>query len=160
MSDDLIRARALAHFMRVKLNDERQTLIARTGLSKGRITQLLKDGFGERAARSLEKKLHLPRHTLDTDPDGLPEPAPQAQAAIGVTTTQQPEVVVMDLQRQAAELVRAWLSLDEKDRNTFKRELEAKALQHHDPVLDGTKGIERYAAAAVRPAGKVKADTQ
>lgn len=38
---------------------DRGRLIAASGLTHGRISQLLKDGFGERAARELESSLRL-----------------------------------------------------------------------------------------------------
>jgi hypothetical protein len=56
--------------------DGSQANIAKAlGLSSGRITQLLDNSnpFGERAARSIEEKLALPRGWLDKDASAQPE---------------------------------------------------------------------------------------
>jgi hypothetical protein len=44
---------------------DRKRLIADSGLTHGRISQLLADGFGERAARELEVRLQLPHGYFD-----------------------------------------------------------------------------------------------
>lgn len=144
------RAKALAHYIADALRGDRGEFIRRAKVSKGRVTQYLQEGFGERAARALERKLHLARGTLDHAPRAGSEDEIAQKSAGSADREPIPTVeeMAMDVQRQIAELVRAWLSLDEADRNRFKRELEAKSLQHRDPARDGTRSIERYASAA------------
>lgn len=64
------RKKRLREYIDNDLQGDRGALIGRSGLSKGRITQLLDDdeAFGERAARSLEQKLHLRSGYFDEDP--------------------------------------------------------------------------------------------
>lgn len=53
------RAELLAKLLKDRFNNDRNKLIDHAGLTKGRISQMLDEGFGERAARALEEKLEL-----------------------------------------------------------------------------------------------------
>lgn len=64
---DLTRKRRMARLIQTRYNGDRGPLINESGLSKGRISQLLdpEQTFGERAARELERKLGLPERWFD-----------------------------------------------------------------------------------------------
>jgi SOS-response transcriptional repressor LexA len=65
---DATRRARLAHLLATRYEGDRARLIAETGLTKGRISQLLSsDPFGERAARDLEDKLGLPSRWFDLE---------------------------------------------------------------------------------------------
>jgi SOS-response transcriptional repressor LexA len=66
----------LAELIRSRYNNNRAEFSRATGLTGGRITQLLSEGepFGERAARSLEAKLELPPLWFDREVENT-EPA-------------------------------------------------------------------------------------
>ena len=70
---DLRRKRRLELYIATQCGGDRGLLIKRSKLSKGRITQLLDPdaAFGERAARSLSKKLRLSPGYFEED-DGVP----------------------------------------------------------------------------------------
>lgn len=144
------RAVLLQAFLQNVLKGDRSVLIQRSGVSKGRITQMLNDGFGELAARTLEASIGLPKDYFERPSEIGERVAPLQPDPSQEPTT--PEEITMELQRQAAELVRAWLTLNEMDRNTFKREVESKALQNRDPVRDSDKTLGKFATPAVRPA--------
>lgn len=85
------RARRLAEFLSTYLGttnptDARAEVMRRTQLSKGRLSQMLSSGFGERAGESLAEKLRITdRRWFDrpigTPPSGadLKKPDPQAE---------------------------------------------------------------------------------
>ena len=68
MRDDARRRRFLAYF-RTTLSGDRGRLIAKTGYTKGRVSQLFDDAqpFGERAASSLAGRLGLPADYFERD---------------------------------------------------------------------------------------------
>ncbi len=76
------RKRNLAHLLATRYNGNRDELIAASGLSKGRISQMLKNGFGERSARELEAKLGLPAQWLDKSGLANISPAPAVQGGV------------------------------------------------------------------------------
>jgi len=67
------RARLVA-LIDKRFRGDRQAFLKKADLSKGRLTQLLdaKETFGERAARSLEKRLGLPAMWFDVTDEALP----------------------------------------------------------------------------------------
>jgi hypothetical protein len=69
-----IRRRALEHCLAVKFKGERSALIARSGVTEGRISQMLADGFGERAARKLESALGLKEGYFEQEHDRASPP--------------------------------------------------------------------------------------
>jgi hypothetical protein len=69
MKDDE-RRRRLHHYLSRTLHGRRQVLIERSGMSPGRISQLLSSDelpFGERAAAKLAQRLGLPDDYFETD---------------------------------------------------------------------------------------------
>jgi SOS-response transcriptional repressor LexA len=96
---DTSRRARLAFLLATRYKGDRARLIAESGLTKGRISQLLSsDPFGERAARDLEDKLGLPTRWFALQetqqdasrpslPGGRPsnvEPAPDVKEGRGV----------------------------------------------------------------------------
>jgi SOS-response transcriptional repressor LexA len=80
---DATRRTRLASLLATRYGGDRARLIAATGLSKGRISQLLSsDPFGERAARELERTLGLPERWLDTQEPNNVEPAPAVTGGV------------------------------------------------------------------------------
>lgn len=75
------RERFLAYFMNGPLKGDRAKLMHKTGLTKGRVSQLFDEGqaFGELAARNLAEKLGLPSNAFEADqataPHGLSDDA-------------------------------------------------------------------------------------
>jgi SOS-response transcriptional repressor LexA len=71
-----IRKRRLEQLIRTRYKGVRADFMKETGLSGGRVTQLLNpaDAFGERAARELERKLDLPAMWFDKDDHNNTEP--------------------------------------------------------------------------------------
>lgn len=67
------RARLVA-LIDKRFKGDRQAFLKKADLSKGRLTQLLDadEAFGERAARSLEKRLGLPNLWFDVTDEALP----------------------------------------------------------------------------------------
>jgi hypothetical protein len=65
------RRKRLQFLLATRFGGDRQALIAASGKTKGRISQLLEVGstFGERAARSIEDSLGLPAFYLDIEDD-------------------------------------------------------------------------------------------
>lgn len=143
-----VRRRALEHWLATKYKGNRQQLIANSGVKEARISQLLTEGhsFGERAARRLEKALRLPLNALDQEygpPAASPEPIP---------TYNTPEEPPVDLNKQAAELVNDWLTLDAIDRARVKADVAVAAMKvrtkiGESMVRDGTASIEKYSKA-------------
>lgn len=77
---DSTRRARLATLLATRYKGDRATLIRESGLTKGRISQLLSsDPFGERAARELELRLGLPDRWLDQESTNV-EPAPSIRA--------------------------------------------------------------------------------
>jgi len=76
------RAR-LAELLRARYRGDRSRLLAESGLSKARLSQLLTPSmhFGEQAARVLENKLDLPLRWLDAGLGESPELAPEGPPA-------------------------------------------------------------------------------
>lgn len=62
------RAARLQSLIASRFNGDRAAFGAEVGLTKGRVSQLLKDGFGERSASSLASKLGLPERWFEDDP--------------------------------------------------------------------------------------------
>lgn len=81
---DAQRRSRLVELLRTRYNGERADLIRESGLSKGRIAQLLDPNqtFGERAARELERRLQLPDRWLDQTPISNTEAAPAVQQGV------------------------------------------------------------------------------
>lgn len=81
---DVTRRRRLAVLIATRYKGDRSLLINESGLSKGRITQLLdaQEAFGERAARSLEERLQLAAGWLDQDDTENVEPAPDVLGGV------------------------------------------------------------------------------
>lgn len=67
------RRERLKDLLAKRFAGDRQTFLARAGLTKGRLSQLLDpaEPFGERAARSLEKRLALPKMYFDAGQDSV-----------------------------------------------------------------------------------------
>lgn len=63
------RRRRFMEFFNTELRGDRRLLMDKTGLTKGRVSQLFDPGepFGEKAAASLAEKLNLPRDYFDRD---------------------------------------------------------------------------------------------
>jgi hypothetical protein len=55
----------LWRYLREACGGDRAALIERSGLTKGRISQMLAEGFGERAGRDLAQRLGLPAEFFD-----------------------------------------------------------------------------------------------
>lgn len=101
MTADEQRRAALRRFLAEKLAGNRAALQQRLGLTKGRMTQLLEapdQPYGERAARSHERKLRLPAGYFDRT---------EAQAANEQAFAATPEL---------AEVVNLWPLLPEQQR--------------------------------------------
>jgi len=82
---DHVRKRRLADLIQGRYKGDRALLIRESGLSGGRISQLLdpKEVFGERAARSLERKLGLPERWFDVvEQFTNTEPAPDIREGV------------------------------------------------------------------------------
>lgn len=99
------RRAALRQYLAERLRGDRATLIRRSGLTKGRIAQLLGDEgpFGERAARDLAVRLGLPANYFDRAADG-PEAPP--------------------LDRADAELLRKWRMLIPEQRDEIMQAID------------------------------------
>lgn len=123
-----IRKAALARYLEQTLNGNRGALIRNSGLTKGRVSQMLISGFGDRAARDIEQRLQLPMGYFD-----------QAElAAVPTTpTSDMPTATPIDLaaalQRDVADLVNAWLALPEFERVRTKQDIERTALRYRAP---------------------------
>lgn len=78
-----LRKSRLALLINERYKGVRGDLIKESGLSAGRITQLLdaKEPFGERAARELERKLDLPERWFDQSLSNT-EPAPRPKGGV------------------------------------------------------------------------------
>lgn len=81
---DRVRKARLAKLIASRYKGDRAQLITESGLSGGRISQLLdpKEVFGERAARNLERKLGLPERWLDVEEVTNTEPGPAIREGI------------------------------------------------------------------------------
>lgn len=82
---DHVRKHRLAKLIQTRFKGERAALINESGLSKGRISQLLdpRETFGERAARELERKLGLTERWLDkVEEYENTEPAPAIKEGV------------------------------------------------------------------------------
>lgn len=81
---DSVRRTRLAELLRTRYKGDRGELTRATGLSKGRISQLLDpdEPFGEQAARGLERRLQLPERYLDREPVSNTEPAPDVRGGV------------------------------------------------------------------------------
>lgn len=79
-----IRRSRLAELIRSRYKGERAGLIAESGLSKGRVAQLLDSEFpfGERAARELERRLGLPSLYFDEVTSDNIEEGPPIRGAV------------------------------------------------------------------------------
>lgn len=79
---DQHRRRRLLQLIETRFRGSRADLMRESGLSAGRITQLLdeKETFGERAARSLERRLDLADRYFDQDSSANTEPAPDLRS--------------------------------------------------------------------------------
>jgi SOS-response transcriptional repressor LexA len=83
-SMDSTRRLRLTQLIETRYNGERADLISASGLSKGRISQLLdpEAKFGERAARELEKRLGLPPRWLDKEENYNVSAAPSIRGGV------------------------------------------------------------------------------
>ena len=65
---DKLRRYNLRHLLATRFEGDRGRLLSESGLSKGRLSQLLSDGgvFGDNAAKNLEERLRLPEGYFDT----------------------------------------------------------------------------------------------
>ena len=72
LMDNARRRRFVAYFTGKPFQGDRSKLIAKTGLTKGRVTQLFDkdEPFGERAAQQLAMRLDLPLDYFERDQDG------------------------------------------------------------------------------------------
>lgn len=133
------RARRLSDLLEQAYHGNRGELIKKSRLTRGRISQMLIDGFGERAARELETQLSLPDGYFESDQLAPRPPAPLARAREPNHETPPGAVKdeeVDDLHAKAAQLKSAWLTLTQKDRNRIYREVIALSLQSRDPAPD------------------------
>jgi SOS-response transcriptional repressor LexA len=80
---DQVRRARLSLLIRTRYNDSQAELARASGLSGGRITQLLnpEEAFGERAARALEKRLALPTRWFEQVVENT-EPAPTLREGV------------------------------------------------------------------------------
>ncbi len=83
------RKALLAQLLVTRYNDDRGKLIAESGLTKGRISQMLKSGFGEVAARELEDKLDLPSLWFEQRDIANTSPAPAVQGEVPLISWKQ-----------------------------------------------------------------------
>lgn len=81
---DTHRKARLAHLLQTRYKGVRADFISESGLSKGRVSQLLdpNDAFGERAARELERKLGLSDRWFDAKALENVEPGPAVNGGI------------------------------------------------------------------------------
>lgn len=87
MNSDHRRAR-LKELLAKRFKNDRQAFLLRAKpMSKGRLTQLLDkdETFGERAARALEAKLHLPAMWFDVADEALPGQPNDGRLLVPVT---------------------------------------------------------------------------
>ena len=69
------RRQVLENYLRTVLRGDRSELLRRSGLSKGRISQMLKQGFGHQAGLSLAHELELDTYYFERTK--IEEPKPQ-----------------------------------------------------------------------------------
>jgi hypothetical protein len=146
MRDDVRRRNFAAWFAGPPCRGDRAKLLSKTGLTKGRITQLLDDGgdepFGERAAANLARKLGLPDTFFEGGSDHEPADGNDASRTIedayrdgtgwlgedGIEMLTPQEVELVGIFRQIGPLARK-LALEELRVTRDKAELEAEDLQ-------------------------------
>lgn len=151
MRDDERRRNFAAWFAGAPYRGDRARLMSRTGLTKGRITQLLNDAgtepFGERAATNLARKLGLADDFFERPPPGggsVNEPA----AAYGASRT------IEDAYRDG----RGWFGEDgiqmltpqEVELVGIFRQLGAAARKVTLEALRSTRDSEEHAAEALQ----------
>lgn len=90
---DEVRRAHLVKVLTHRYANDRGRFLQDAGISKGRLSQLLQAGgvFGERAARSLERKLKLPHLSFDSaldDPAAWPEDIKQLARALATMTVE------------------------------------------------------------------------
>lgn len=150
-----IRRQALQHYLATKLGGDRSKLMKRAGISEGRVSQILSDGFGERAARQYELSLGLPAGYFEKEE--AKEGAPVREPAPIYNTPEEPHV---DLNKQAADLVKNWFDLDAADRAQFAADIAIAATKVRAKargatyIEDGAPSIEQFADKSRRQPAK------
>lgn len=127
---DVRRRAAFQRYLREELGGDRSLLMARTGLSKGRISQLLdpKEPFGEKAAQTLAQKLGL-RPDYFSNVSEAPRRAADASA----------------LSSEQRELLTLWEPLFEDERVAFLQQLRqahANALRRIEEMR--RRGLDKF----------------
>lgn len=142
------RARFIAYFQGGPLKGSREKLMQRTGLTKGRVSQLFDEGqpFGELAARNLAEKLGLAPDHFERDQDMA---TPEVATDLEVTAL----LALRDIQRINPETHAQLIS----------RILEiADGLRATDSLLRTTHGVKSYVtshrAAETLPSAGIKRD--
>lgn len=122
-----------------RLQGDRAALIARTGLTKGRVTQLLDDNepFGERAASSLARKLGLPPDFFERDEESA------AAAAPGVTVRSGAKAARLATAEEL-EVLRLWEPLLDEQ----KADVLARLNQAHTHALKTIAEVQRRGYAS------------
>ena len=94
------RDRFIAYFNGPPLRGDRARLIERTGLTKGRVTQILDEDqpFGEKAAQAMAEKLGLPGDYFETDAyiGGVPEREKGLTVMLGAGTVHDAQLVTWE----------------------------------------------------------------
>lgn len=131
---------------REEFNWTQADLASRSGVNQQTISALEK-----RDSKTSEYLLPLAT-TLNLRPDELLS-GNWGVAVREPATLYTPEDQAMNVQKEVAELVAAWMALPENERDEFKRELEVRSLKYRKRVPD--KQMENYGKKA-----KTKAGTQ
>lgn len=142
MSDER-RRQALRDYLRETLKGDRTLLIDKSGLSKGRIAQLLnpEQPFGEKAARELERRLGLPSEYLERRGRASVAPKPGA-------------LLYPDLTSEQREILRLCEPLFEDEKAALLDQLRAA----HDNALKRIQEIRRRGLDKFVPDGQIPAD--
>jgi hypothetical protein len=130
---DATRRTVLLRYLRDTLKGDRAMLIAKSKLTKGRITQLLdpNEPFGEKAGRSLALKLGLPGDYFD-----------RSEPRHGTAMKETPHLGLPDDQRR---LLRLWEPLFEDEKQAFLEQLEVahgNALKRIEEIR--RRGLDKY----------------
>ncbi|QIM51600.1 hypothetical protein [Hydrogenophaga crocea] len=94
-----VRKHWLKHLLRTRFNNERSDLIRAAGITKGRLSQLLADGFGDTSAKRLVESLGLPANYFD-------RPIPHEEGD--------------SLSEEALQIARQFEKMDEAERKRFR----------------------------------------
>ena len=133
--DSAHRRRRLNALLNGAFKGDRQRLIAKSGRTEGRISQLLnEDPFGERAARSLEYALGLPPNYFDVEDD--------LQAGL---------VPFRDLNNLESQLVTLFRHLSERDQLAALTSLDKSIRTPPDTPGGGKLRATRPNGLSVRP---------